>query len=320
MFEKTARPAPLGDSTALVLALVLDELFGDPPNRWHPVAWMGTAIAAARRYAPRRGRILPLAYGGVLVVGGATVAAAVGRRLERLLAHRPAPVRWLATAGLLKMVIGLRGLGRAATEIQTALEEHDLPLARRLLAWHLVSRDTSTLTDPQVAAATVESVAENISDGVIGPLLYFTLAGLPGALAYRWVNTCDSMLGYRDPEHEWLGKASARLDDLLNLLPARLTAVLIILAARPAGGDTPNAWRIWRWDAGATVSPNAGHPMSAMAGALDIELEKVGHYCLGAGQRPPQATDIGRAVRLMRWAALLGAGLLTGYAWLRRKG
>lgn len=302
-----------------VLALLLDMLLGDPPNRWHPVAWMGTAIAVARRRAPKEGPGKSLLYGGLLVVGGATVVAGVGHLLERVLDRWPVPLNWLMMAGLLKMVVGLRGLGRAAAEVQVALEVHDLPRARRLLAWHLVSRDTTTLTESQVAAATVESVAENTSDGVIGPLLYFALAGLPGALAYRWVNTCDSMLGYRDPEREWLGKASARLDDLLNLLPARLTAVLIVLAAWLTGDDAPNAWRIWRRDAGATASPNAGHPMGAMAGALEVELTKVDHYCLGAGQRPPHAGDIERSVRLMRRVAILGAGLFAGYLMLRRR-
>ena len=241
----------------------------------------------------------------------------MGRLLEQLLARLPAPLRWLATAGLLKMTIGLRGLGRAATQVETALASGDLPEARRLVSWHLVSRDTSTLSGSQVAAAAVESVAENTSDGVIGPLMFFALGGLPAALAYRWVNTCDSMLGYRDIEREWLGKAPARLDDLANLLPARLTAVLLIGAAWLSGNDCHNAWHIWRRDAGATESPNAGHPMSAMAGALGVELEKAGHYRLGIGQRPPQMANIGRSVRLMRWAAGLGAGLLAVFLWLR---
>ena len=243
---KIAWPTCL-NSLTLVLVLALDRLLGDPPNRWHPVAWMGAVIAATRRRAPRRGRGLPLAYGAALVIGGATTLAGIGCLLERLLDRLPVPLRWLATAGLLKTTVGLQGLGRAATEVQEALDTGDLPEARLLAAWHLVSRDTSALSESQVAAATVESVAENSSDGVIGPLLYFALGGLPGALVYRWVNTCDSMLGYRDPEREWLGKAPARLDDLLNLPPARLTAALITLAAWLAGDDAPNAWRIWRW-------------------------------------------------------------------------
>jgi adenosylcobinamide-phosphate synthase len=277
---------------------------------------MGTVIAAARRRAPRRGYGLSLAYGAALVSGGAAILAGIGCLLERFLDRLPTTLKCLATAGLFKTTIGLRGLGRAAKEVQVALESGDLPEGRRLAAWHLVSRDTSALTAPQVAAATVESVAENSSDGVIGPLLFFALGGLPGALVYRWVNTCDSMLGYRDPEREWLGKGPARLDDLFNLVPARLTAALLTFAAWIAGEDARGAWRIWRRDAGKTESPNAGHPMSAMAGALGVELEKAGHYRLGAGQRSPEAADIGRSARLMRLTAFL-ASLLASFLLLR---
>jgi len=296
----------------LCLALLLDLTLGDPPNRFHPVAWMGSAIAAAKRRAPRQGRLAQLAYGAALDVGGALAVATLGRLLERAIARLPAPWNWLAEAGLLKTTLSLRGLGTAAGEVQAALEDGDLPAARRLVAWHLVSRDTTTLSASQVAAATVESVAENTSDGIVAPLFYYALGGLPAALAYRFVNTADSMLGYRDPAHEWLGKAPARCDDLANLLPARLTAALFVLAAALTGEDARRAWQIWRRDRGVTASPNAGHPMSAMAGGLGVELEKAGHYRLGAGQRPPTSEDVGRAVRLMRVAVALAAGLLVG--------
>jgi adenosylcobinamide-phosphate synthase len=295
-----------------VLALLLDLTAGDPPNRYHPVAWMGTAIQAARRRAPRGGRLRPLVYGALLVVGGGAAVASLGRMSERVLSFLPPPLGWLATAGLLKTTIALRGLDQAAAQVQAAIEKGDLPEARRLVSWHLVSRDTSALTESQVAAATIQSVAENTSDGIVGPLFYYLLGGLPGALAYRWVNTCDSILGYRDAEREWLGKIPARLDDVLNVLPARLTAALLTVAAALTGDDAGNAWHVWRRDAGTTESPNAGHPMSAAAGALGIELEKVDHYRLGAGQRPPTTADIARAISLMRGAVALGAGLLLG--------
>jgi adenosylcobinamide-phosphate synthase len=297
---------------ALCLALLLDLTLGDPPNRFHPVAWMGSAIAAAKRRAPRQGRLAQLAYGAALDVGGVLAVANLGRLLERVIARLPAPWNWLAETGLLKTTLSLKGLGTAAGEVQAALDAGDLPAARRLVAWHLVSRDTVTLNASQVAAATVESVAENTSDGIVAPLFYYALGGLPAALAYRFINTADSMLGYRDPVHEWLGKAPARFDDLANLLPARLTAALFVLAAALTGEDARRAWQVWRRDRGVTASPNAGHPMSAMAGGLGVELEKVGHYRLGTGQRPPTSEDVGRAVRLMRVAVALAVGLLVG--------
>jgi adenosylcobinamide-phosphate synthase len=202
------------------------------------------------------------------------------------------------------MSLAARGLATAGREVQSALEADDLPGARRLLAWHLVSRDTSALSDHLVAAAAVESVAENTSDGVIAPLTWFAVGGLPAALAYKFVNTADAMLGYRDAEREWLGKTAARVDDLLNLVPARLAAVLMMVFGGRVGGI-----RVWWQDCRETASPNAGHSMAAAAGVLGIELEKVGAYILGAGQRLPAAGDIGRAVRLM-WATTAGGTVL----------
>lgn len=295
----------------LGLSLLLDLTLGEPPTRYHPVAWMGSVIAAAQRSAPRSRRLVPLAYGALLAAGGAAAAAGLARLLEWATARLPVPWNWLAEAGLLKMTFSVRGLTNAAGGVREALEAGDLAEARRLLGWHLVSRDTSVLSPPQVAAATIESVAENTSDGIVGPLLSYALGGLPAALAYRFINTADAMLGYRDSDREWLGKVPARLDDLVNLVPARLTAALLILGTALSGEDTGRAWRIWRRDAGNTASPNAGHPMSAMAGALGVELEKAACYRLGVGERLPIPEDIRRAVRLMRIATALALGLLS---------
>ena len=303
------------------LAIGMDLALGDPPNRLHPVAWMGRAVGYAQARAPKAGRALPLAYGAGIVLGGGLALGFVGRSLGWLLARVPGGGGLLLEAAALKATIGLRGLGQAVTAIQDALTQGDLDQARRLLSWHLVSRDTATLDTARVAAATIESVAENTSDGVLGPLVYYALGGLPGALVYRFVNTCDSMLGYRDEAREWLGKAPARIDDALNLLPARLTALLFVAASGLVGEDAARARRVRQRDARRTASPNAGHPMSAMAGALGVELEKRGHYTLGLGQRLPCPTDIGRALRLMRVATALAAGglLLVGLLAGRRR-
>jgi adenosylcobinamide-phosphate synthase len=301
----------------VVLALLIDRWLGDPPNRFHPVAYMGHVIGWLERHAPRtRGQWHPFSYGTGLVIGGAWGMFHLGRLLDSVISRLPKPTGWLAEAVLLKMVISLSGLTRAASQICQALRMDDVREARRLVSWHLVSRDTSQLTASQVAAATIESLAENTSDGIIAPLFYYALGGLPAALAYRFVSTCDSMLGYHDPVHEWLGKASARLDDLLNLVPARLTAGLIVVAAHLNGAHARNAWHVWRRDARLTASPNAGHPMSAMAGALGVELEKVGHYRLGSGGRPPTPDDIQRAMRLVVKVAILAAGTLAALMWI----
>jgi adenosylcobinamide-phosphate synthase len=153
-------------------------------------------------------------------------------------------------------------------------------------------------------------VAENTSDGILAPLVYYALGGVTFAWLYRFANTLDSMWGYHNERYEWLGKAAARLDDLLNWLPARLTALFLILAAAWRGEDSRRALAILRRDARSTASPNAGFPMSAMAGALGVELEKVGHYRLGRGLRSPIAEDIPRAVALMQGAVLLGGAII----------
>lgn len=303
----------------LLLALALDWLAGDPPNRLHPVAWMGQGIVWAERHAPRRGPLAEFSYGLGLVLGGAVGIGSVGTFAPRILAPFS-----LVDAWLLKCTFASKSLAAAAGEVQQALEANDLDEARRRVSWHLVSRDTSALSAEHIAAATIESVAENTSDGFVAPVFYYVLFGLPGALVYRFLNTADAMLGYHDEKHEWLGKAAARLDDLANFIPARLTALLLLLAAWLKGEDArredawrEDAWRedarrgwmIWRRDAGKTASPNAGQPMSAMAGVLGVELEKKGVYRLGEGMPLPEPTDIARSVRLMRRAAALAAVL-----------
>jgi adenosylcobinamide-phosphate synthase len=308
-----------GDPEPLILALVIDRTLGEPPTRWHPVAWMGSAIAAAQRRAPHDGQLAPLACGALITAGGALLFGGLGYGLQRLVRRLPPLLRWPLEAALLKSVLSVRSLSAAASEVESALTAGNLPEARRLLSWHLVSRDTSALSAHEVAAATVESVAENTSDGVVAPLLYYVIGGLPAAWAYRFLNTSDAMLGYRDAAREWLGKVPARTDDVANLLPARLTAGLLALSAALLGEDAGNACRIWRRDAGKTASPNAGHPMSVAAGALGVELEKVGYYRLGGGQRLPEAGDIRRVVRLMGGATLLAGGLFALWSIVRRR-
>jgi adenosylcobinamide-phosphate synthase len=294
----------------LLLALGLDLVLGDLPNRYHPVAWMGTGIGAAQHLAPLQGRWQPCLYGAVVVIAGAVLVGVIGGVVEEGLRLLPRPVYWLAEAYIFKTTLALSGLVRAARQVQEALVAGDLNRARHLVSWHLVSRDTSQLNSSQLAAATVESVAENASDGIIAPLVYYALGGLPAALAYRFINTADAMLGYRDPEREWLGKVPARLDDLVNLVPARLSAGFLLLATQLLGGPTRRAWEVWYRDARQTASPNAGQPMSVMAGALGVELEKIGSYCLGAGQAVPTAQHIAVAVRLVYWAVAVAVGVL----------
>lgn len=302
------------------LALLLDVVVGDPANRWHPVAWMGSMIGWLRERAPKSGNFLRFLFGAVIVLDGMGLWATIGWLLARIAQKLPKPLGVLVEVIVLKSALSLKGLERAGRAVETPLAVGNLGGAREQLSWHLVSRDASNLTEAQVAAATVESLAENASDSVIAPLFWYAIAGLPGALAYRYLNTCDAMLGYRDAEREWLGKTSARLDDVANLAPARLTALTMIAATPLIGGNAQNAWRVWRRDARKTVSPNAGHPMAAAAGALEVELDKVGVYRLGVGGKEARACDITRMIALLQRTAMIGTATLMAAVWLCQRG
>lgn len=291
----------------LLVALVLDLAVGDPPNRWHPVRWVGRGLDLAFRATPRRGRLAPLLYGMLVVLAGAGAVAALIARLSMVLSG----AGWLGVlieAWLLKCSFSLRGLMSRARGVERALACADLARARAEVGYHLVSRPTDGLRGEGVASAAVESVAENLTDSFVAPIAFYLAFGLPGAWAYRVVNTADAMVGYRGGLLEYLGKAAARLDDLLNLVPARVAAIALVAGAGLAGADARGAARILRRDRGRTASPNAGWPMAAMAGALGLVLEKAGIYRLGEG-RPPDGGDIGRSLRVLAAAAALVGAL-----------
>lgn len=308
-----------GRRRSLAVALTVDALVGDGEAvAWHPVAVAGRALergcAPLRRLSPAR----QLAGGAAVVAAVAGAAAAGAWAVERLAGRGPAG--WVLVGVALKPAFSLRQLLEEGDRVAGALEAGDLPAARTRLS-SLVSRPTAGLPAGLVASAAIESLAENLADSVVAPLLCFSLFGLPGAAVYRVVNTADAMIGYRD-ERVWLGKAAARADDALNLVPARLSVVALAAAAAllEGGGAGRRALRAaWR-EAGHTASPNAGWPMAAMAGALGRRLEKRGHYVLGAAHPEPDASDVRRARAIVRLAALLaGAALCVAPRGRRRR-
>ena len=313
----TTLPVPL-DALALALALLLDLALGEPPNRLHPTVWMGKTVSVAERMAPgpQAATAAQLAFGAgmALLIPAAWGAAAWAVGFGLLQLH---PLAYLlVVAILLKTTFSVRMLQVVAADIGRILAAGDIAEARRQMS-ALVSRDTSELTTGQMAAGAIESVAENITDSIVGPLLAFALFGLPGAAAYRAVNTLDSMVGYRG-RYEYLGKASARLDDLINLIPARLAALLLWLATVTMPGMAGGrAWRIMLAHRRRTESPNAGWTMAAMAGGLGVTLEKVGHYRLGDPAPEPEARHIGRANRALYATTALAAAVAVGVIWLR---
>ena len=312
-----ALPVPL-DVLALLLALLLDLVLGEPPNRLHPTVWIGNTVALAERFAPgpQAPPAMQLASGAVmaLLVPAAWGAVAWVVSFGLLQLH---PLAYLlVVAALLKSTFSVRMLHRVAADIGSILTAGDISEARRQMS-SLVSRDPSQLTTGQMAAGAIESVAENITDSIVGPLLAFALFGLPGAVAYRAINTLDSMVGYHG-RYEYLGKASARLDDLVNLVPARLAALLLWLStAILPGMAAGRAGRIMIAHRGRTESPNAGWTMAAMAGGLGVTLEKVGHYRLGDPAPEPGAPHIGRATRALYATTALSAAAAIGILWLR---
>ena len=300
----------------LPIALAADLRLGEPPPALHPTVWMGRALGRARdRHAAARPSPAAALLAGAAALGAGVVAAgSAGLLAERALARVPHRRARAALGGLLlKPAFSVRALLAAGRAVERALRRGDLPAARRLLAWHLVSRDTARLTASEVAGAAIESLAENLGDGVVAPLLAHAAGGLAGAYAYRLVNTADAMLGYRTPELEWFGKAAARADDALNLAPARLAAALVALAAPAAGGSARRAFAAALADAARTPSPNAGWPMAAMAGALGVRLDKrdggAPLYVLHAAGRAPGVGDLARARRIVGAAAGLAAAL-----------
>jgi adenosylcobinamide-phosphate synthase len=278
----------------MTAAVALDALVGEPPGWVHPVVGMGKLLNWLEAHAPggERGR---LAYGAAAGIGLSVAWGGLGWLVERF---APWPVQILA----LKATFAGRVLRDAARHVEDDLETGQLDQARADLRW-LVSRPTGELDAGLVASAAIESLAENFVDSWVGPLLAYTFFGLGGAYTYRAANTADAMWGYRGPPYEWLGKVSARLDDVLNWLPARLGALLLVAV----GPRRRSALRTWRRDARLTASPNAGQPMAAMAGQLNVRLEKRGHYVLLAEATPPSAQHIAAAREVIRRAMLLAA-------------
>lgn len=294
---------------ALLVALVVDHCWGEPPARWHPVVWMGHALGwASRRLAPTAATVgsdwrsfwlFAILWCVLATVASGSYALLQWATLHFLRDSSAAPLLTGALLGLwLKPLLSWRMLRHEVQAVEAALGQ-SLDAGRARLAW-LVSRDVTTLDAVQVRESAIESLAENLSDSVIAPLFWFVVAGLPGAALYRLANTADAMWGYpglRGTEPaarywQWAGKWAARADDVLSWLPARLTATLFALAA----GGLP--LRTLAREARQTPSPNSGWPMAAMALALHIRLGKPGVYQLHASGQAASAIDTLRACTL----------------------
>lgn len=292
------------------LALIVERAVGYPPALHrligHPVVWTGALIAALDRALNGPGRTPPSLRGVIALA--LVLAAAAALAVPLALALRALPGGYVPEAVLAASLLAQKELGARVATVAEALAG-SLAGGRAAVA-HLVGRDPDRLDEAGVARAAVESLAENASDGVVAPLFWLLVGGLPGIALYKAVNTADSMIGYRSERYRAFGRAAARLDDVVNWLPARLTGLLIALAAAIGGGDAAGAWAAMRRDARAHVSPNAGWPEAAMAGALGLRLGGPRVYgavadngaWLGEGRADLGPADITRALALYRGA------------------
>jgi adenosylcobinamide-phosphate synthase len=311
-------------SAALALFAMLIELCIGYPERLvrvigHPVTWIGALIGGLDRLFNRDMTPALRRLAGILAVALALgVVGAISFVVQWQLLRLPfgvVPVAVLASA-----LIAQRSLHRYVANVASALELQDLDAGRKAVS-HIVGRDTARLDRAGIARAAIESLAENFSDGIVAPVFWLVVAGLPGAALYKAINTADSMIGHRTPRYADFGWTAARLDDLVNLPASRLAALLLILASVLRNDASAGAvWRAVRRDAARHRSPNAGYPEAAMAGALGLSLAGPRFYAgirvedafMGDGRREAEAEDIRRALALYRCADAILLALLAG--------
>ncbi len=286
----------------LFLALAVDLALGEPPRPIHPVVWMGKLTSLWERGGIGRRPAAQFVYGMGIVLFLIGLFAASTYFILYYLKSLSFVAYVIIGAALLKSTFSLRELRGVALRVKELLLREELDKAHHELR-SLVSRDTQGLPKPLVVSATVESVAENTCDSFVAPLFYFLLLGIPGAIAYRVVNTLDAMVGYHG-KYEYLGKFASKLDDVLNFIPARLTALLLVLATFFSRGNVSASRQVALSDHSKTESLNAGWPMAAVAGALNVQLEKAGHYKLGKANARLIPETIDAALKLALIAML----------------
>jgi adenosylcobinamide-phosphate synthase len=291
-------------------ALVWDRVLGEPPEKIHPVVGMGkvtdAAMAAGITGERRRDR-----YSGAVLAAGLPLAVLAATSLaERGLGKLGTAASIIGGAFLLKSTFAIKSMDDEVTAVSDGLKRGDVEEARASLS-RIVSRDPSAYSEDQVASAAISSVSENITDSAVGPMLMYGMFGLPGAMAYRAINTLDTMVGYED-HRRYFGEASARLDDVINLVPARVSGGIIVAAAATSGMDAKRSAKTMMNEHERTPSPNGGWSIGAAAGALGVEVEKLDVYSLGPADVRPGHKDVDRSLKLFKRAALVGAAVAAG--------
>ena len=296
-------------------AITFDLIFGDPKNRYHPTAWIGNFIGSITTCMKNESKNLEKFGGIFIVLIPVSISCIVLFGLEFSIDFINAEF-WSVVISIIfgiilfKMTIAIRGMELHALAVLDSIQKNDLTQARKNLSM-IVKRNTKNLDKNHILSGTLESLSENIVDGITGPMFYFALFGLPGAFAYRIVNTVDSMVGYKTYMFKNLGWFGANCDNILNYIPSRLTGLTMVLGAMLLGHDWKNCYAIFKRDGKKTDSPNAGYPMAALAGALGTTFEKIEHYSLGNGNQEITSKKVTDAIALMKVTSLLFFGIVS---------
>ncbi|MBI2111794.1 MAG: cobalamin biosynthesis protein [Nitrosarchaeum sp.] len=295
-------------------ALVLDFAVGDPRNKFHPTAWIGSLIAKLAPHTKHSSENLEK-LGGIFIIlisSGIVVSLLIFLNIGIKLItidYMYIIISIIVGGILLKTTIAIKGMERHALAVVTALEQNNISSARDNLSM-IVKRNTKNLDENHVFSGVLESISENTVDGITGPLFYFAIFGLPGAFVYRVINTADSMIGYKTDIFKNVGWFGANCDKILNYIPSRLTGFIMILSAMILGNNWRKSYEIMIRDGRKTKSPNAGYPMAAIAGALGAKFEKIDHYSLGDGNISFTKDHVKSAISIMKVTSILFCGIV----------
>jgi len=300
--------------TVIIFALLIDFTLGDPKNKFHPTAWMGSLLAKLTPIMQNSSSNLEKLGGFFLIIIASSIVISLLIILDLginliTIDYLHFLISVIIGGILLKTTFAIKGMEKHALEVVDSLEQNNIESARNKLS-KIVKRNTSDLDKNHVYSGIVESISENTVDGITGPLFYFGIFGLPGAFVYRLVNTADSMVGYKTHIFKNIGWFAANCDKILNYLPARITAIIMIFSAMILGNNWKSSFRIMRRDGRNTDSPNAGYPMAAVAGALETKFEKLNHYSLGDGNVLLSKEHILSAISLMKVTSILFCGIV----------
>ena len=304
------------ESIAIIgFAILIDLIFGDPKNRYHPTAWIGTFIAKLTTITKNQNSTFEKVGGTIMII---TISSVVVLLLSGLtfgislisVDYISLILSIVIGALLLKTTIAIRGMEKHAISVLDSLESNDLDLARNYLSM-IVKRNTTKLDKNHVLSGVLESISENTVDGITGPMFYYAFFGLFGAFVYRIINTADSMVGYKNDIFKNLGWFTAKCDTILNYIPSRLTGLMMVISAAILKNNWRNSYKVMIRDGKKTESPNAGYPMAALAGALETKFEKINHYKLGDGETTLTRDHVFSAIKIMKLTSILFFGIIT---------